>query len=215
MSKNIEDTIVTKADTETVLYKTPQELTADEVNQVHKNLKLEDIASKEQVEALYKSLTSNRALRFYCVEDVTIVLNGVSTTYPANSNVEVKFLETDEFEIIPTSDNSILALNAYPGALGTYYSWLEGVKQFSNILFDMNPEIVVLNHDDLNYDTFSGYKGKNKIHKNSQPLNEIKRLYVKIGKYHKKMHVCRGIVANFIGKSFETAIFSKRLYPWL
>lgn len=136
----LNDAIITKADADTVLYKTPQELTVDEVNQVHKNLKLENLASEDQVEALYKSLTSNRALRFYCIEDVTIVLNGISTTYPANSNVEVKFLETDEFEIIPTSENSILALNSFPGALGTYYSWLEGVKQFSNILFDMNAE---------------------------------------------------------------------------
>lgn len=69
-----------------------------------------------------------------------INLNGVPTTYPANSNVEIKFVEDDVFEIIPTSDNSILALNGFPGALGTYYSWLEGVKQFSNILFNMNPE---------------------------------------------------------------------------
>lgn len=98
------------------------------------------IATKEYVEAFYNKLNSDRTLRFYCIEDVTIVLNGVSTTYPANSNVEIKFLETDVFEIIPTSDNSILALNAFPGALGTYYSWLEGVKQFSNILFDMNAE---------------------------------------------------------------------------
>ena len=92
----------------------------------------------DSVEDLYKRLNSNSVLNFYCVEDVTIVLNGVSTVYPANSNVEIKILDTDVFEIIPTSDNSILALNAFPGALGTYYSWLEGVKQFSNILFDMN-----------------------------------------------------------------------------
>ena len=96
--------------------------------------------SEEQVEDLYKRLNSNATLSFYCVEDVTIVLNGVSTTYPANSNVEIRLLDTDVFEIIPTSDYSILSLNAYPGALGTYYSWLEGVKQFSNILFDMNDE---------------------------------------------------------------------------
>ena len=94
--------------------------------------------SEEQVKALVESLNSDKALRFYCIEDVTIITNGVSITYPANSNVEVKFLDTDVFEIIPTSDNSILSLNAFPGALGTYYSWLEGVKQFSNILFDMN-----------------------------------------------------------------------------
>ena len=95
-------------------------------------------ATEEQVQDLYNRLDSNATLGFYCVEDVTIVLNGIPTTYPANSNVEIKLLDTDEFEIIPTSDRSILSLNAYPGALGTYYSWLEGVKQFSNILFDMN-----------------------------------------------------------------------------
>ena len=94
----------------------------------------------EEIEDLYSRLNSNATLGFYCVEDVTIVLNGVSTTYPANSNVEIKLLDTDVFEIVPTSDHSILSLNAFPGALGTYYSWLEGVKQFSNILFDMNDE---------------------------------------------------------------------------
>lgn len=98
------------------------------------------IATKEYVDEFYKKLNSDRVLRFYCIEDVTIVINGVSTIYPANSNVEVKVLETDVLEIIPTSDNSILALNGFPGALGTYYSWLEGVKQFSNILFNMNGE---------------------------------------------------------------------------
>lgn len=96
--------------------------------------------SEEQVESYFKSLNSDRTLRFYCIEDVTVIVNGVSTVYPANSNVEVRLLETDIFEIVPTSNNSILALNGYPGALGTYYPWLEGVKQFSGILFDMNPE---------------------------------------------------------------------------
>lgn len=89
---------------------------------------------------MYEILSSNATLGFYCIEDVTVITNGVSTIYPANSNVEIKLATTDVFEIIPTSDNSILALTAYPGALGTYYSWLEGVKQFSNILFDMNDE---------------------------------------------------------------------------
>jgi hypothetical protein len=94
--------------------------------------------SEEQVRALVENLNSDLTLRFYCVEDVTIITNGVSKVYPANSNVEVKFLETDIWEIVPTSNNSILQLNGFPGALGTYYPWLEGVKQFSNILFDMN-----------------------------------------------------------------------------
>lgn len=97
-------------------------------------------ASQDYVETLYKTLNSNTVLGFYCIEDVTIITNGISKTYPANSNVEVRFTENDVFEIIPTSDNSILALNAFPGALGTFYSWLEGIAQFSNILFDMNAE---------------------------------------------------------------------------
>lgn len=100
----------------------------------------ETIASKEYVESLYMKLNSNTVLGFYCIEDVTIVINGISKTYPANSNVEVTFIEDDVFEIIPTSNNSILALTAFPSALGTFYPWLEGVRQFSNILFDMNAE---------------------------------------------------------------------------
>lgn len=84
--------------------------------------------NEDQVKNLFKSLSSNLVLSFYCVEDVTIITNGVSITYPANSNVEVSFLDTDVWEIVPTSDNSILALNSFPGALGTFYPWLEGVK---------------------------------------------------------------------------------------
>ena len=97
-------------------------------------------ADKDYVEMLYKKLDANTLLGFYCVEDVTVVVNDVSTIYPANSNVEIKLANDDVFEIIPTSDNSIYALTAFPGALGTFYPWLEGVKQFSNILFDMNAE---------------------------------------------------------------------------
>ena len=100
----------------------------------------EKLATEEHVEALYKKLNSNTSLGFYCIEDVTIVTNGIPKTYPANSNVEIAFTDDDVFEIVPTSDNSILQLNAFPGALGTFYPWLEGVKQFSNILFDMNAE---------------------------------------------------------------------------
>lgn len=92
----------------------------------------------DALQATFKKLNSNTTLGFYCIEPVTIVTNGVSQTYPENSNVEVSFADGDVFEIIPTSDNSILTLTAFPGALGTYYHWLEGVKQFSNILFDMN-----------------------------------------------------------------------------
>lgn len=101
---------------------------------------LEGYATEEYVESMVKSLNSNLALSFYCVEDVTVITNGVSETFPANSTVELKFLDTDVFEIVPTSNNSILSLTSFPGALGTFYPWLEGVRQFSNILFDMNSE---------------------------------------------------------------------------
>ena len=98
------------------------------------------LATEDYVESLYKKLSSNTTLGFYCIEDVTIITDGISKVYPANSNIEIKFVEGETFEIVPTSNNSILSLTAFPGALGTYYPWLEGVKQFSNILFDMNPE---------------------------------------------------------------------------
>ena len=101
---------------------------------------LDGYATEEYVTNLYTKLNTNTILGFYCIEDVTIILNGVPTVYPANSNVEISFIEGDVFEIVPTSNNSILSLSAYPSALGTYYPWLEGVAQFSNILFDMNAE---------------------------------------------------------------------------
>jgi hypothetical protein len=95
------------------------------VSQLENDLKF---TTEEKVEELYQKFNSNTVLGFYCIEDVTVVVNGISTTYSANSNVEIKLLEDDVFEIIPTSDNSIMALTAFPGALGTYYPWLEGVK---------------------------------------------------------------------------------------
>ena len=53
----------------------------------------ETTATKEYVENLYQKLNSNTVLAFYCIEDVTIVTNGNSKVYPANSNVEIKFIE--------------------------------------------------------------------------------------------------------------------------
>ena len=68
-------------------------------------------ATEEYVKNLYTTLNSNTVLAFYCIEDVTIVTNGISKIYPANSNVEVRLVEGDSFEIVPTSDNSILSRN--------------------------------------------------------------------------------------------------------
>lgn len=101
---------------------------------------LEGYATETYVDNLFEKLNASTGLGFYCIEDVTVVVNGVSTIYPANSTVDISLRADDTFEIIPTSDQSILSLTAYPGALGTFYSWLEGIAQFSNILFDMNAE---------------------------------------------------------------------------
>lgn len=86
----------------------------------------------------YKGLLLNQSLQFYCIEPVTVIVNQEATEYSANSNVNIFLNKDDEFVIIPTSDNSIQTLSAYPGALGEFYPWLEGVQLFSNILFDMN-----------------------------------------------------------------------------
>ena len=101
---------------------------------------LEGYATEEYVNSLFRKMNTDTTLAFYCIEEVTVLINGVPSVYPANSNVEVKFMGTDSFEIIPTSNNSILALSAFPGALDTFYPWLEGVAQFTGILFDMNAE---------------------------------------------------------------------------
>ena len=101
---------------------------------------LEGYATEEYVGSLFQKLASSLTLGFYCVEDVTVSINGVSTTYAAGSSVEIRMAKDDIWEIIPTSEKSILSLHAFPGALGTFYPWLEGVAQFSNILFDMNAE---------------------------------------------------------------------------
>ena len=47
-------------------------------------------------------------------------------------------------------------------------------------LFDMKPEIVVLNHDDLNYDIFSEFKGKEKTINYGSTSSDVKILNSKL-----------------------------------
>lgn len=77
-------------------------------------------------------------LAFYCIEEVTVLINGVPNVYPQNSDVHIFLSKDDTFEIITTSDNSILTLTKFPKPLDTFYPWLEGVTLFQNIVFDMN-----------------------------------------------------------------------------
>lgn len=99
---------------------------------------LSDDGSYKVVESKFIKFSSNNQLKFYCIEPVTITLNGEDTIYPANSSVSVTLMDSDEWTITPTSDNSITLLESWPGTLGTFYSWLEGVQVFSSIVFDMN-----------------------------------------------------------------------------
>ena len=47
-------------------------------------------------------------------------------------------------------------------------------------LFDMNPEFVVLNHDDMNYETFADFKGKKKTLDYGQTGKDVKILNSKL-----------------------------------
>lgn len=99
---------------------------------------------KDNIEAIIDSkvqkLMTDTEIKFFCIEPVTIVVGEKYTTYNANTLVDVFLKSSEEFEVITTSNTSIASLYAWPGALGTYYEWLEGVNLFDGILFDMNTE---------------------------------------------------------------------------
>lgn len=80
--------------------------------------------------------THNKEVQLYCVEPVTVTVNGIDTVCNINEYTTV-FVGDNDFVITPTSNKSIKALTAYPIPL-VWYDWLEGVDVFSNIIFDMN-----------------------------------------------------------------------------
>ena len=83
-------------------------------------------------------LEFSNQLKFHTVEQVIVDINGVENFYDPNQTVTILLDEGDVFEIKPTSNNSIDMLESWPNALGYFYPWLDGVKIFSNIIFDMN-----------------------------------------------------------------------------
>ena len=89
---------------------------------------------------IFLDLMACSKLGFYCIEDVSVIVNGETYTFAPNSYADLTIKQEDEFEIVTTSDKSIKMLTAYPGAISTFYSWLEGVDSFANIVFDMNTE---------------------------------------------------------------------------
>lgn len=101
------------------------------------NNELQSVAFSTIVNNIKTTKFTNE-LAFYCVEEVTINVNGMPTIYPANTDVHIFLSQDDEFKIITTSDNSILTLTKFPKPLDTFYPWLEGVTLFQNIVFNMN-----------------------------------------------------------------------------
>lgn len=94
--------------------------------------------SDDAITAEFIRLCSNTALKFFCIEPVTIQIGDHTYEYAANTNVELLLKNDETFTITPTTDNSISVLSGWPGALNEWFSWLEGVNTFSNIVFDMN-----------------------------------------------------------------------------
>lgn len=92
------------------------------------------------IDSKVQKLITDTELKFFCIEPVTIVVGEKTTTYEANTLVDVFLKSSDGFEVITTSNSSIASLYAWPGALDAYYEWLEGVNLFDGILFDMNTE---------------------------------------------------------------------------
>lgn len=87
-----------------------------------------------ELEKLIKS--HNKEVQFFCIEPVKVVVGGVEH-YCKTNEIATVFVGDEEFEIIPTSNNSIQSLLSYPIPL-TWYDWLEGVEVFDSIIFDMN-----------------------------------------------------------------------------
>lgn len=92
------------------------------------------------IDSKVNKLITDTELRFFCIEPVTVVVNGENKVYQANTLVDMFLNSTDEFEVVPTSNSSIASLYAWPGALSNYYEWLEGVNLFDGVLFNMNNE---------------------------------------------------------------------------
>lgn len=100
----------------------------------------EEYPLMSDIDAKVQKLLTDTELKFFCIEPVTVVVGEDSKTYDANTLVDIFLKNSDNFEVIPTSNKSISTLYAWPSALGTYYEWLEGVNLFDGVLFNMNNE---------------------------------------------------------------------------
>lgn len=96
-----------------------------------------------EIDSRVSRMMTDTELKFFCVEPVTVTVTTASGStdrreFAANTLVDMFMNSADTFEVTTTSASSISMLMAWPGALGTFYDWLEGVSVFDGILFDMN-----------------------------------------------------------------------------
>lgn len=90
-----------------------------------------------KLEIMQKTIgTHNKEVRFFGIEPVTVKV-GDTEYYCEANQVSTVFVGDEDFEIIPTSNNSIQSLLGYPIPL-KWFDWLEGVEVFDGIVFDMN-----------------------------------------------------------------------------
>lgn len=101
------------------------------------------VDTSAEIDAKVSRLMTDTELKFFCVEPVTVTIttkNGEidEREFSANTLVDMFLNSEDTFTVTPATTKSITMLMAWPGALGTFYDWLEGVDVFDGILFDMN-----------------------------------------------------------------------------
>lgn len=99
-----------------------------------------DFIERSEFEAKFNQVSTGSKLEFFCKYPVQVSINDVVKNFPSNSFVSETIGLEDTFEIIPSQNDAISMLTAYPGAINYFYDWLEGVDIFSGILFDMNNE---------------------------------------------------------------------------
>lgn len=80
-------------------------ITFDNLSRYHDNI-------QTVIDEKISKLITNTEIKFFCIEPVTVVINGESKIYPGNTLVDIFININDSFEIITTSDTSIKALYA-------------------------------------------------------------------------------------------------------
>lgn len=80
-------------------------ITFDNLSKYHDNI-------QNVIDEKVNKLITDTEIKFFCIEPVTVVINGESKIYPGNTLVDIFININDSFELITTSNTSIKALYA-------------------------------------------------------------------------------------------------------